>query len=134
LGRRAFNTDKSVTFTTNTPILATDELKLKISVYVQNANNDKIAYNLNGQNLGNYTVTNTSDTKIREIAFKQMSKHYGNSLKFDFTPTAGNPLVTYNLDYVEVQYKQDLKFNNSQMNFRVFDIFEGTGSNYGFDG
>ena len=128
-----FNTDKSVTFTTNTPILATDELKLKISVYVQNANNDKIAYNLNGQNLGNYTITNTADTKIREIALQtDVQNITGNSLKFDFSPTGSNPLVTYNLDYVEVQYKQDLKFNNSQMNFRAYDIFEGTGSNYGF--
>lgn len=128
-----FNTSKSVSFTTNTPILTTDEIKLKTSVYVQNANNDKITFSLNGQAIGNYTVTNTSDTKIREISLQTIAQNIsGNTLKFDYTPTAGNPLVTYNLDYVEVQYKQDLKFNNSQMNFRVFDIFEGSGINYGF--
>ncbi|GGP04893.1 peptidase C25 [Cloacibacterium rupense] len=128
-----FNSAKSVSFTTNTPILASDNIKLKTSLYVQNANNDKIQINLNGQEIGNYTVSNTVDNKIREISLQtDVQNISGSTLKFDFNPTGTNPLVSYNLDYVELQYKQDLKFNNSQMNFRVFDIYEGTGDNYGF--
>lgn len=128
-----FNSAKSVSFTTNTPILASDNIKLKTSLYVQNANNDKIQINLNGQEIGNYTVSNTVDNKIREISLQtDVQNISGSTIKFDFNPTGTNPLVSYNLDYVELQYKQDLKFNNSQMNFRVFDIYEGTGDNYGF--
>ncbi len=128
-----FNSVKSVSFTTNTPILASDNIKLKTSLYVQNANNDKIQISLNGQEIGNYTVSNAVDNKIREISLQTVMQNInGSTLKFDYNPTGANPLVTYNLDYVEVQYKQDLKFNNSQMNFRVFDIYEGTGNNYGF--
>lgn len=128
-----FNSAKSTTFTTNTPLLSTDEVKVKISVYVQNANNDNLSYSLNGQTIGSFNITNTADTKIREIPLQsKVTNLSGNTLKFDYTPSGSNPLVIYNLDYVEIQYKQDLKYNNSQMNFRVFDIYEDSGEDYGF--
>lgn len=128
-----FNTSKSISFTTNTPLLPTDEAKVKTSVYVQNANNDKITYSINGQTVGNYTITNSADTKIREITLQTTVQNLsGNTIKFDYTPSGSNPLVSYNFDYAEIQYKQDLKYNNSQMNFRVFDIYENSGETFGF--
>ncbi|WP_435525257.1 hypothetical protein [Chryseobacterium indoltheticum] len=36
------------------------------------------------------------------------------------------------MDYAEIQYKDDLRFNGSQMNFRDFSLASGTNTNYGF--
>lgn len=129
----AFNSSKSITFNTKTSILPTDTLRVKTSVYVQNANDDKITYSINGQFNTNFNSTNTADVKIKEIPWEIYPYNLsGNSIKIDYTVTSTNPLVAYYLDYLEVQYKQDLKFNDSQMNFRVFEIMEGSGDSYGF--
>lgn len=129
----AFNSNKSITFNTKTSILPTDTLRIKTSVYVQNATNDKITYSVNGQYNTNFTSTNTADIKIKEIPWEVYPYNLsGNSIKIDYTIATTNPLIAYYLDYAEVQYKQDLKFNDSQMNFRVFEILEGSGDAYGF--
>lgn len=128
-----FNNTKSITFNTNTPILATDDLRIGFSVFYSNAVNDKISVSINGQSLYNQSVTNPADTKISELIKNSIIQNVtGNTLKVDFTPTTPSPLVAFYLNYFEIQYKQDLKFNDSQMNFRIFDIIEGTGENYGF--
>ena len=129
----AFNSNKTITFSTKTNILPTDEIRLNTSVYVQNANADKITLSINGQNSTSFTSTNNSNVKIKEIPWTIYTNNIsGNTLKIDYSVTSGNPLVSYYLDYVEVQYKQDLRFNEAQMNFRVYDIIEGLGDTYGF--
>ena len=129
----AFNSNKTITFNTKTNILPTDEVKVKTSVYVKNANADKITYSINGQNSTSFTSTNNADIKIKEIPWEIYTNNIsGNSIKIDYNVTSSNPLVAYYIDYAEVQYKQDLKYNDTQMNFRVFDIIEGSGDTYGF--
>lgn len=129
----AFNNNKSITFNTKTNILPTDTLKIKSSVYVQNANSDKITFSVNGLYNTDYTSTNTADIKIKEIPWEVYPYNLsGNSIKIDYTVASSNPLIAYYLDYVEVQYKQDLRYNDEQMNFRAFDIEEGSGNAYGF--
>ena len=59
-------------------------------------------------------------------------KSKGTTLKIDYTLESSNPLVAYYLDYAEVQYKQDLVYNDAQMNFRVFEIPTGSGETFGF--
>lgn len=129
----AFNTNKTITFNTRSPIQPDDFIRLKTSLYTQNANSDKITLSVNGQNSTNFTTTNTSESKIKEILWQQNIKNLsGNSIKIDYSVASTNPLLAYYLDYVEVQYKEDLKYNDAQMNFRVYDIAEGTGEQYGF--
>lgn len=129
----AFNNNKSITFNTKTPLKATNNVKLKTSVYVQNANNDKITFSVNGQGNTTYTITNSADIKIKEITWDTYANLTGNSIKIDYTLASTNPLVAYYFDYAEVQYKEDLKYNDSQMNFRVFDIMENSENIYGFE-
>ena len=129
----AFNSNKSISFNTRSPIQITDNIKVKTAVFVQNANQDKITFSINGQNSTPFVTTNTADSKIREIPWETTLQNLsGNSLKIDYNVASPNPLVAYSLDFAEVQYKEDLKFNDSQMNFRVFEIDEGSGITYGF--
>ena len=117
----AFNANKSVSFTTKTAIKPTDTVKIKSSVYVKNATNDKITYSINGQNSSSFTVSNSPEIKIKEIPWETSASNLsGTTLKIDYTLESSNPLVAYYLDYAEVQYKQDLVYNDAQMNFRVF--------------
>jgi hypothetical protein len=128
-----FNANKSITFNTKTPLKSTDSVKVKSTIFVKNATNDKITLNINGQNSGTYIISNSADIKIREIPWEsQINNLSGNAIKFDYILESTNPLVTYYLDYLEVQYKQDLVFNEEQMNFRVFDIPTGSGETFGF--
>ena len=129
----AFNANKSVSFTTKTAIKPTDTVKIKSSVYVKNATNDKITYSINGQNSSSFTVSNSPEIKIKEIPWETSASNLsGTTLKIDYTLESSNPLVAYYLDYAEVQYKQDLVYNDAQMNFRVFEIPTGSGETFGF--
>ena len=128
-----FNKNQSITFNLKSPIQSIDNVRVKTSVFVQNATQDKISFTLNNQNTVSYTVTNNASNKILEIPWETTVKNLsGNTIKIDYAVTTNNPLVSYNLDFLEVQYKEDLKFNDTQMNFRVFDIPEGNGATYGF--
>ena len=129
----AFNANKSVSFTTKTAIKPTDTVKIKSSVYVKNAANDKITFSINGQNSSSFTVSNSPEIKIKEIPWETSASNLsGTTLKIDYTLESSNPLVAYYLDYAEVQYKQDLVYNDAQMNFRVFEIPTGSGETFGF--
>ncbi|CVK16428.1 Peptidase family C25 [Apibacter mensalis] len=56
-----------------------------------------------------------------------------NQLKFTLSfDNSANPSAEFYPDYFEVIYKQKLKFNGSQMNFRTFDPIEN-GMIYGFN-
>ena len=129
----AFNANKSVSFTTKTAIKPTDTVKIKSSVYVKNAANDKITFSINGQNSSSFTVSNSPEIKIKEIPWETSASNLsGTTLKIDYTLESSNPLVAYYLDYAEVQYKQDLVYNDAQMNFRVFEIPTGSRETFGF--
>jgi hypothetical protein len=129
----AFNTNKSIVFNTRSPIQLSDNIKVKTAIFAQNTNNDKITYSINGQKSTSYTVTNTSNTKIIELPWELTENQFtGNVIKLDYTINSSNPLAAFYFDYAEVQYKEDLKYNDSQMNFRVFEIPEGNGLLYGF--
>ncbi len=129
----AFNTNKSIIFKTLSPIQLTDNIKVKTTFFVQNTNNDKITYTINGQRTITYTVSNNSDTKIIELPWDFTENNLsGNEIKLDYTINSSNPLAAFYFDFAEVQYKEDLKYNDSQMNFRVFEITEGNGELYGF--
>ena len=128
----AFNANKSVSFTTKTAIKPTDTVKIKSSVYVKTLPMTKLPYSINGQNSSSFTVKQFPEIKIKEIPWETSASNLsGTTLKIDYTLESSNPLVAYYLDYAEVQYKQDLVYNDAQMNFRVFEIPTGSGETFG---
>ncbi|WP_312823415.1 type IX secretion system sortase PorU [Epilithonimonas sp.] len=122
---------KEVVFTTKSPIRANDPIKFRSSVIGFNAQNAQITTSFNNGTPTTSTVNNNTYLQIAKGA--TVSNQSGNTLKFNFTTNmSANPNGAFYFDYAEVQYKEDLNFNNSQMNFRDFGIKEGTGETYGF--
>lgn len=129
----SFSTEKSVSFKTRTPILASDVVRYRYSVVSFNGANNTLQATINGQNPYTITTPSNQGTYYKQNPENTISNISGNSIDLKFVPsTAANPNGSWYFDYAEVLYKQDLSFNGSQMNFRSFDIYEGSGENYGF--
>ena len=130
----AFTDSKTVSFTTRSPIQPTDVIRYRSRYIGYLSSGNKITANINNQN-SNISTISPSDKKeyIPIIYTGTVTNLQGNQLSFNFTPdTSSNPNGKFYFDYAEVQYKEDLKFNNSQMNFRSYSIDEGSGTNYTF--
>ena len=62
-----------------------------------------------------------------------MTNLTGNQFTLVYNPDISkNPNGTFYFDYLEVQYKENLTFNGSQMNFRDYSIVSGSNTDYGF--
>lgn len=137
LGRRwtgdVISGSKELTFNTRSPIQADDVIRFKTKVVAFNAQSTNIKIDINDEQ---YTATTSSsaETFYEHLGHEDLLLNQtGNSIKFTYTPnTSSNPNGLYYFDYAEVQYKEDLSFNNSQMNFRDFEIVTGSGDLYGF--
>lgn len=129
----SFSTEKTVSFKTRTPILATDPVRYRYSVVSFNGSNNTLQSSINGQNSMTITTPSSQGTYYKQNPESTITNIPGNSIDLKLVPsTAANPNGSWYFDYAEVLYKQDLSFNGTQMNFRVFDIYEGSGDNYGF--
>ena len=128
----SFTDTKSVSFTTRSPIQPTDVIRYRSRYIAFQSQGNKITTNINGQKSTQLSIS--PDEKrdyIQGIYNGTVTNLSGNQLTFNYTPTGtSNPNGRFYFDYAEVQYKEDLKFNNSQMNFRSYDIVEGTGNLY----
>lgn len=127
-----FTTQKSVTFTTKSPIQNGDVVRYRANVIGYKAAQTSIAININNQNSGNFALPSNAD--FTPILFNGSSTNLqGTTLTFNFNPNIGaNPNAVYYFDYAEVQYKENLAFTGGQMNFRDFSIMTGSGTLYGF--
>ena len=125
-------TTREIVFTTKSPMQADDPIKFRTRVIAYGAQNSKIDINFNGDILPSNIFSN--DTSYVPVLYtKTMYDQNVNTLKFNYARNIStSPNARFYFDYAEVQYKEDLSFNNSQMNFRAFDITEGTGELYGF--
>lgn len=127
----AFNAPKTVSFTTNSPIQAGDNILFRARVVGYNSQGNSVNFKINGQQ--DKTVNNSSSEYQTLVYSGTATGLSGNQLNFDISPSiSANPNGRFYFDYAEVQYKEDLKFNGQQMNFRDFAIAEGTGNNYAF--
>ncbi|MCD9855031.1 type IX secretion system sortase PorU [Epilithonimonas sp. JDS] len=122
---------KELTFTTRSPIRADDVIRFKTQVIAYNAQSAKVSFDVNGLKEERAPAgTDSYDTMRFEGTLFGQS---GNNVKFNYTSnTSANPNASFYFDYAEVQYKEDLNFNNSQMNFRDYEIYEQSGDLYGF--
>ena len=129
----SFSSEKKVTFNLNTPIQPTDEITYRLSVVSYTGSRNSISFNINGENPVVGTIPNSGSQFYKYTVERTLNNLSGNSINFNITPnTAANPNGSFYFDYVEVKYKQDLTFNNTEMNFRYYDIVEGINENYGF--
>lgn len=134
---QSFITDKAVTFNLNSPIQSGDVIRYRTNAVAWRSQNNKIDFNINGQNPDSRVLVSTGLNPLPDFYPVQytgvINNLSGNQITINYKPDIStNPNGTFYLDYVEVQYKEDLKYNGSQMNFRDFSLATGTGTQYGF--
>lgn len=131
----SFSDNKTVTFTTKSPIKPTDRIYYQSRYIAFQSAGNKITTTINNSNPA--TLNIASDEKrefIPGVYSGSITNLSGNQLTFSYNPTAGsNPNGKFYFDYAEVLYKEDLKFNNSQMNFRSYGINEKSNTLYTFE-
>ncbi|MCQ4034395.1 type IX secretion system sortase PorU [Kaistella montana] len=126
---------KTLSFTTKSPIQSSDVIRYRSRVLGYQSAGNQITTTINNQNPGISSIFPTEKKEAIPLVYNgTVTNLQGNQLTFNFTPnTAANPNGKFYFDYAEVQYKEDLKFNNSQMNFRSYDINEGSSELYTFN-
>ncbi|MEN4761748.1 type IX secretion system sortase PorU [Chryseobacterium sp. C39-AII1] len=132
-----FTTDKTITFNTNSPIQGGDFIRYRTQIVGYHAQQNSTTFNINNQNSVPIPVP-PNGTNVAYDFFPlnyngTISNLSGNQITINYKPDiTTNPNGTFYFDYAEVQYKEDLKFNGTQMNFRDFSLMSGTNTNYGF--
>ena len=126
---------KTLTFTTKSPMQSSDVIRYRSRVVAYQSAGNKITTTINNQNPGTSSILATEKKEAIPLTYSGIITNLqGNQLTFNFAPNiAANPNGRFYFDYAEVQYKEDLKFNNSQMNFRSYDIKEGSSDLYTFN-
>lgn len=124
-----------ITFTTRSPIQPTDLIYYRTRFVAYQSSGNSIGININGQKPQTIGIpSNESRQYIPTAYYGTISNLQGTELSFNYAPnSSGNPNGKFYFDYAEVQYKEDLKFNNSQMNFRSYEIDENSGESYTFN-
>lgn len=135
---QSFTTEKTININTNSPIQGGDVIRYRTQVIGFKAQQNNISFSINNQNA--YTTpnvpANTSNFSYDFFPLRYegtVSNLNGNQITIKYNPDITvNPNGAFYFDYLEVQYKEDLKFNGNQMNFRDFSLQSGTNTNYGF--
>lgn len=128
-----FTTDKTVTFNLNSPIQGADNIKYRTKIIGYKTQGNSISIDINNQNSQLYSTIPADLDYLPFIYSGDITNLSGNQISFNYKPSiTTNPNGSFYFDYVEVQYKEDLKYNGSQMNFRDFSLTSGTNTNYGF--
>lgn len=130
----AFSTDKKISFNVRTPLQAGDPVYYRTSVVAMDSQNNSLKFDINGTNSNTVNIPNTDSGFLKLTGFSgSASGITGNNITITVTPSlSANPNGTFYFDYAEVLYKQDLTFNDAQMNFRDYSIREASGQLYGF--
>ncbi|WP_312764964.1 type IX secretion system sortase PorU [Epilithonimonas sp.] len=129
----AISGSREVTFTTRSPMKIGDPVLFRAQAVGYTAQKARIKIDMNGSS-AELSVYDNAENNFQALNYSNtLVNQSGNSIKFTFTPnTSANPNAAFHFDYAEVQYKEDLNYNNSQMNFRDFGIVEGNNNLYGF--
>ena len=124
---------REITFTTRTPMRTGDPILFRTQAVGYHAQSAKLKLDINGTSF-EQSVRSDAKNNFEGLRYSgTLTNQTGNSIKLTYTPNTGaNPNGIFYFDYAEVQYKQDLSYNDAQMNFRDFGIVEGSNSLYGF--
>lgn len=125
----AFNNDKKITFNVRTPLQPGEPVYYRTSVVANNAQNNSIKFDINGVNGNSAIIPNTEAGFIKLTGFSGTATGLsGNTVTITAAPNiAANPTGGFYFDYAEILYKQDLTFNDAQMNFRDYSLNSQTG-------
>lgn len=132
-----FSTEKTITVTTNSPIQPGDIIKYRSQVIGYRSQLNSIDIKINDLNPYHNSVP-TDDSNYQYTFFPMryngfITNQSGNQITLKYNPDISkNPNGTFYFDYLEVQYKENLSFNGSQMNFRDYSIASGSNTDYGF--
>lgn len=133
-----FSTEKTITFTTNSPMQPTDVIKYRSRIIGYRSQQNSMEIKINDLNL--YQGVVPTDEPNYQYNFYPMTyngsitNQNGNQIVLKYNPNISkNPNGTFYFDYLEVQYKENLTFNGSQMNFRDYSIVSGSNTDYGFN-
>lgn len=127
----AFTSTKTVSLRPEYPIKPGSVLKYRYNIISNNGSSNTMEVKLNSNSISNLIFSGSDLSSIWRSNY--VNNVEGSEIKFEFIPNiSANPGGLFYLNYVEVQYKQELKFNNSQISFRDFSIVEGSGDTYGF--
>ncbi len=129
-----FNGNKTVSFTTRSPILPTDVIKYRSRYIAYQSPGNSMVVNINNVNPATFSISSADRREfIQGVYSGTVSNLNGNQINFNYAPnTSSNPNGKFYFDYAEVQYKEDLNFNNTQMNFRSYDVTEQSSNTYTF--
>ncbi len=132
-----FITEKTITFPLSSPIQASDVIRFRSRVIGYRAQKNSIEFKINNTNPFPQSVpSNTPDFNYDFYPLRYddtVTGLSGNQITFTYNPNITmNPNGAFYFDYVEVQYKENLAFNGTQMNFRDFSLVSGSNTNYGF--
>ncbi|WP_312993820.1 type IX secretion system sortase PorU [Chryseobacterium flavum] len=133
-----FTTEKTVTLTTNSAIQPNDIIRYRTRVAGYRAQQNSLEIRINDQNPVSWPVPEDTPTFQYNYYFLPpysgtLTNITGNQVTFKYNPDISlNPNGTFYIDYIELQYKENLVFNGSQMNFRDFSLVSGSNTNYGF--
>ena len=129
-----FTSPKSFTVTKISPVQAGDEMRYRAQVIAFKSQNNTLTFNINNQNSSTQTASSAAGIEFVRMNFNGiLNNATGNTFTFNFNPNiSANPNGSFYFDYLEIQYKENLQFNNSQMNFRDFSLASGSSQTYGF--
>ncbi|KQR93444.1 hypothetical protein ASG01_09680 [Chryseobacterium sp. Leaf180] len=134
---QSFITDKAATFTLASPAQPGDQIYYRTRIVGFRSQNNSLIFNINNQNPSTVNFPpnqqNVNNDFFASVYTGTLTGVSGNQLTFNYKPNiAANPNGVIYLDYAEVIYKEDLKFNGSQLSFRDYSVVSGSGINYGF--
>lgn len=126
--------NRTVSFTTKSPIQPEDVIKYRTRVVAYESDKNVISMTFTGQSPNTVTIpVNEKKIYITQVFDGTATNLQGNQLSFAYEAnTSVNPNGKFYFDYAEVQYREDLNYNNSQFNFRRYDVDEGSGNLYTF--
>jgi len=123
---------RDIIFNTKSPMQSDDIIRFKTQVIGYLAQSTNVKIDVNGSKR-DATLASDSQDFVPISHESSLTNQTGNSIKFSYiSNTSANPNGSFYFDFAEVQYKEDLSFNNAQMNFRDYDIVTGSGDLYGF--
>lgn len=132
----SFANPKTITFNTASPILTGETVRYRTRIVAYSAQGNNVTINTNNLNSQIFTVpiNTNADFTYFPIRYEGTTNTIsGNTISFNYNPNiSANPNGIFYIDYAEVQYKQELKFNGIQMNFRDFSIYSGSNQSYSF--
>ena len=130
---QSFTSPKTITINTKSPAQPGDLITYRTQVVAYKSQGNSLGFNINNQNASAQNAPPTSLDYIQMRFQGTLTNVSGTAFNFNYTPNiAANPNGNFYFDYLEIQYRENLAFNGTQMNFRDFSLQSGSSLAYSF--